>query len=325
MVAPASLTCLLLRFSESTNSVNDILKEELFKSVVSQELTSLNSVTADSAPTTLKPPGPSNRAASTSSGAFLQSMLETLSGGGAPKAKSRTTATSNNAKPPARSMEEYTSSRNWNNLGSLEDVNINDVFRTQQESASMSQAAGEKRKGRRNWEEVMKQGLQASIMVPSLPNSQQAPAASFPSLSAAAAAMATPAKAAKPKSSKASTKRRGEPPNFQKVYYEPTDADVLLGRGGRANNHVGNKRYLELKDAMQERYMAADKNEKTEISQELVDIIRNEYKGRFLKLDPDTNQWYEVDNHLARKKASQTLREINTAEKRAEKRARYKK
>jgi hypothetical protein len=96
-----------------------------------------------------------------------------------------------------------------------------------------------------------------------------------------------------------------------------------MGRGGRANNHPGNKRYLALKDSIQARYMAADKDEKTVISQELVDTVNKVWKGRFLKLDADTNQWYEVDNNTARKKCSQSLREINTAEKRAEKRAKY--
>lgn len=73
---------------------------------------------------------------------------------------------------------------------------------------------------------------------------------------------------------------------------------------------------------MQSRYLAADKNAKTPISQELVDIVKK-WGGRFLKLDADSNQWYEIDNLTARKKASQTLREINTPEERALKRAKY--
>jgi hypothetical protein len=107
-----------------------------------------------------------------------------------------------------------------------------------------------------------------------------------------------------------------------KVYVEPTDSDVLLGRGGRTNHHVGNKTYLEVKETIQDRYMHASKNDKTSISQELVDIVTAQ-GGRFLKLDEEVNKWYPVPNIVARKKASQTLREVNTAEERASKRSRY--
>jgi hypothetical protein len=74
---------------------------------------------------------------------------------------------------------------------------------------------------------------------------------------------------------------------------------------------------------LQERYREADKNEKTLISQELVDLV-HQRGGRFLKLENGTeDSWYEVLNITARKKASQTLREINTPDERAKKRARY--
>lgn len=54
-----------------------------------------------------------------------------------------------------------------------------------------------------------------------------------------------------------------------KEYFEGnfTRFDVLLGRGGLANRHLGNQDYLREK----ERYLAASKDEKTGISQELVD------------------------------------------------------
>ena len=104
---------------------------------------------------------------------------------------------------------------------------------------------------------------------------------------------------------------------------EPTESDVLLGRGGRSANHPGNKKYLGLKDAMQARYMSATKAAKTTIAQELVDVVNQQWEGRFLKLDTATDQWFEIDNMEARKKCSQALREINTPEMRAAKRARF--
>jgi hypothetical protein len=107
-----------------------------------------------------------------------------------------------------------------------------------------------------------------------------------------------------------------------KEYVIPTHRDVVLGRGGGTNHHIGNKTYLEAKETIQERYMHASKNDKTVISQELVDIITAR-GGRFLKLDDKLNKWYTVPNIVARRKASQTLREVNTAAKRAAKRTKY--
>lgn len=120
-------------------------------------------------------------------------------------------------------------------------------------------------------------------------------------------------------------KRKRKRPNYEpeeKEWVDPTDADVLLGRGGRTNHHPGNQQYLAAKEAMQPRYLAGSKEEKTQISQELVNHVRQR-GGRFLKLDPETNKWYIVANIVARKKASQTLREWNTVEERAAKRERY--
>jgi hypothetical protein len=102
-----------------------------------------------------------------------------------------------------------------------------------------------------------------------------------------------------------------------------TDVDVLLGRGGLVNIHPGNQAYLRRKERLQNRYLTATKDEKTEISQELVDWI-HACGGRFLqRSDHDKTCWHEVDNTRARKKASQTLREVNTPETRAYKRIKY--
>jgi hypothetical protein len=145
---------------------------------------------------------------------------------------------------------------------------------------------------------------------------------------------------------------------------EITNNDVLLGRGGRTNHHVGNATYRKYKEELQERYLTATKDEKTDIANELVEMIHSR-NGRFLKEydptkpsaftltlnqtadiernrkaklstkkkgnnndDEDDDQsivdyWYEVDLKAARTKASQALRELNTPEIRAAKRAKY--
>jgi len=372
---------------ESTSSVNDILKEELFKSVVSNELnslTSVNSLTTETPTESIKPPAPMPPTRSVSSGTFLQSMLATLSskpGAAAPRPGLPSTAlpavavpasNASSSKPSAAAIEGITSSRNWNNLGSqdVNDVNVEDIFKTQQDSSDLAFAVGDKKKkGKTDWAALQKQGLMAAMKVASspavtnnigavqLPNpsaviqTEQSsnPVAIIPAeqpsnpeaviqtetvMSAPTVvgdnykngkkrARADNTAAVTPKPAPKSKKNTRIPE--VKNYYEPADVDVLLGRGGRANNHPGNKKYLELKDTIQARYMAADKNEKTAISQELVDIVNKEWKGKFLKLDTDTNRWYEVDNATARKKCSQSLREVNTPEVRAAKRARYSK
>jgi hypothetical protein len=102
-----------------------------------------------------------------------------------------------------------------------------------------------------------------------------------------------------------------------------TEFDVLMGRGGLANNHIGNKRYLEHKKTLRARYSVATKYEKTIISQELVEWVHSN-GGRFLERDPVTSQWCQVTPLKARRKASQTLREGYTLETLAKKRAYYK-
>ena len=107
-----------------------------------------------------------------------------------------------------------------------------------------------------------------------------------------------------------------------KVYVEPTTNDVLLGRGGRSNHHPGNKRYREEVSNLREWYgsIGDNKEDKTKLSQTLVDRIQSN-NGRFLEKDKEG--WYVVPNVVARRKASQALREDDDPEKRAAKRQRF--
>ncbi len=116
-------------------------------------------------------------------------------------------------------------------------------------------------------------------------------------------------------------KRRSQEPEVKEYIDNPTNDDVLLGRGGRSNHHSGNKRYRDEIIALQTLYRDASKDGKTEISQLLVDRVRS-YGGRFLKLDESVHRWYLVKNIVARRKASQALRETNTPEVRQAKRER---
>jgi len=157
---------------------------------------------------------------------------------------------------------------------------------------------------------------------------QKPPAAAAPAKAKTAPTAAPKAAAAKPAPAvprrQAPKRKRSSVLNRNYIQDSVSDVDVLMGRGGRTNHHKGNENYLKIKERIQPRYLAAAKEDKTAISQELVDAILLE-GGRFLKLDPLTERWYVVDNQVARKKASQTLREINTPEVRAAKRAKYQK
>jgi hypothetical protein len=97
----------------------------------------------------------------------------------------------------------------------------------------------------------------------------------------------------------------------------------LFGRGGRSNHHVGNKIYREIVTQHQDHYRGCDKNEKTKVAQGIVDHVQKVIGGRFLELDKESNQWYLVPNVVARRKVGQALRENNTEEARAAKRAKY--
>ena len=103
--------------------------------------------------------------------------------------------------------------------------------------------------------------------------------------------------------------------------------DVLGGQtktGGRSNHHPGNKVYREKVTEMQEYYRNhCVKNEKTKVAQSIVDYITQEYGGRFLELDKDSNKWYIVPNIMSRRKVGQALRENNTEEARQAKREKY--
>jgi len=98
----------------------------------------------------------------------------------------------------------------------------------------------------------------------------------------------------------------------------PGPADVLCGRGGGINAHIGNVAFRELVQVKKERYnLAANKQEKAEISQDIVDHVKRR-GGRFLQKDdsrpfsanvPIGGWWIEIDETRAIAKTSQALRE----------------
>jgi len=87
----------------------------------------------------------------------------------------------------------------------------------------------------------------------------------------------------------------------------PTEDDVLFGRGGYTNTHRGNINFREEAQKLRPWYESSTKEEKFVISQMLIESVKN--KGhRFLEKGND-GMWHEVIGNGARKKASQALRE----------------
>jgi hypothetical protein len=85
--------------------------------------------------------------------------------------------------------------------------------------------------------------------------------------------------------------------------------DVLCGRGGRSNHHIGNKRYRQVVAQMKNAYhVCPAKTLKTDLSQAIVNHCCS-YGARFVKLDEASGRYYILSRAEARKKTSQALRE----------------
>lgn len=87
-----------------------------------------------------------------------------------------------------------------------------------------------------------------------------------------------------------------------------TDADVLCGRGGQAQKHVGNKTYRALVNLNKQLYASCRTTEKIKISRSIVAAIR-EQKGRFLEKQSGRETFYDIGDKKAVEKTSQALRE----------------
>jgi hypothetical protein len=85
--------------------------------------------------------------------------------------------------------------------------------------------------------------------------------------------------------------------------------DVLFGRGGQTNRHIGNLRYRDIIALHRADYVRASKVEKPNVARRIVKAIRTgKNPGRFLRKGDD-GKWQEVSDKEAAWKASQALRE----------------
>lgn len=84
--------------------------------------------------------------------------------------------------------------------------------------------------------------------------------------------------------------------------------DILSEKGGKGNNHDGNKRFHKLVTQLKEQYREIEtKQVKTAFCRAIVSYVKG-YGGRFLKKDSD-GRYNEMMPSEARKKTSQCIRE----------------
>lgn len=89
---------------------------------------------------------------------------------------------------------------------------------------------------------------------------------------------------------------------------DPSDKDVLLGRGTTIDKHPGNRYFRKLLADHRKEYMSASKKiRKFLIATSVVEHIHKMH-GRFLQQDNETGFWFPVDDGVAREKASRGLR-----------------
>jgi len=90
---------------------------------------------------------------------------------------------------------------------------------------------------------------------------------------------------------------------------QPTNVDILRGRGGGTNHHPGNKKFRDEARTFRQRYKdkATTRREKYELSLTLVKRARD-YGGRFLeRRNGNDKHWYLMSEGDVRKKASQGM------------------
>ena len=91
----------------------------------------------------------------------------------------------------------------------------------------------------------------------------------------------------------------------------PKQHDVLLGRGKRYYEHVGNVRFRQAVEAFAPTYNSATAAAKQQMTLKIVELVHRT-GGRFLK-DGLNSGWVEVDDEVARQKVSHVFRNLRLA------------
>lgn len=103
------------------------------------------------------------------------------------------------------------------------------------------------------------------------------------------------------------------PPSLLPIEH-PKPEDILFGRGGLTNHHIGNRNFRDVINAHKDDYLKATKLIKPRIARSIVISIRTgDAPGRFLKKKDGI--WYDVGDRQAVEKVAQGLREKTPVQK----------
>jgi hypothetical protein len=91
------------------------------------------------------------------------------------------------------------------------------------------------------------------------------------------------------------------------IVEEPTDLDILLGRGRVFREHPGNVRFHHVIELHMERYERSNKNLKQVLADEIVERIKAT-GSRFLKKNQRGGKWEVASDGVAREKVSHSFR-----------------
>jgi hypothetical protein len=98
--------------------------------------------------------------------------------------------------------------------------------------------------------------------------------------------------------------------NVLPIDYEPTDNDIISGRGRSFNNHQGNTFFIEILKSNLQQYIDAPKRMyKSIVIDNLLSII-DDSGSRFIKKNTKTKQWYEMNRNESYKRVGHALRDL---------------
>jgi hypothetical protein len=90
----------------------------------------------------------------------------------------------------------------------------------------------------------------------------------------------------------------------------PHNHDIICGRGGKANSHIGNLNYRELVERTKPLYLSTQRRYRRFISLSIVKAIASQNPpGRFLRRIDRSKKWISLSEKEAERKTSQALRE----------------
>mmetsp|Transcript_22425 Transcript_22425/g.50069 ORF Transcript_22425/g.50069 Transcript_22425/m.50069 type:complete len:595 (+) Transcript_22425:69-1853(+) len=91
---------------------------------------------------------------------------------------------------------------------------------------------------------------------------------------------------------------------------QPTQEDVVGGRGGRSNHHPGNRPYwIRILESRAEYTNCCNDMDKARIANGILNYVQQMLGGRFLNIDNDTKRWYLLPNAVVLDKIKQALRD----------------